>query len=218
MKCQTRTPWGKRSRLILRRRFTTGHDRSWGLAFATRSPGEGSGLGEITHSLGHSPQRQAATGSPAGHGWERTLARGLPLTPPMETNRLSGHHRILLVEDDKLERMNLTLVLGREGFDLDVAANAAEAYALLAHGHYELVLTDIGLPDGSGLGVLHAAKRADAQTKVVLVTGSQSSLTQEAARAGGAESLILKPFALATILATVRGLMGRDARAATTDS
>jgi len=136
----------------------------------------------------------------------------------METNRLAGHHRILLVEDDKLERMNLTLVLGREGFDLDVAANAAEAYALLAHGHYELVLTDIGLPDGSGFEVLLAAKRADAETKVVLVTGSQSSLTQEAARAGGAESLILKPFALATILATVRGLMGSGARAGTTDS
>jgi len=136
----------------------------------------------------------------------------------METDRLAGRHRILLVEDDKLERMNLTLVLGREGFDLDVAANAAEAYALLAHEHYELVLTDIGLPDGSGLEILQAAKRADAGTKVVLVTGSQSSMTPEAARVGGAESLILKPFALATILATVRDLMGSGARAGITDS
>ena len=136
----------------------------------------------------------------------------------METNRLAGHHRILLVEDDKLERMNLTLVLGREGFDLDVAANATEAYALLAHEHYELVLTDIGLPDGSGFEVLRAAKRADAGTKVVLVTGSQTSVTQESARVGGAESLILKPFALATILATVRGLVGANARVGTTDS
>jgi len=136
----------------------------------------------------------------------------------METNRLAGRHRILLVEDDKLERMNLTLVLGREGFDLDVAANATEAYALLAHEHYELVLTDIGLPDGSGFEILQAAKRADAGTKVVLVTGSQSSMTAEEARIGGAESLILKPFALATILATVRGLVGANARVGTTDS
>ena len=136
----------------------------------------------------------------------------------METNRLAGRRRILLVEDDKLERMNLTLVLGREGFDLDVAANATEAYALLAHEHYELVLTDIGLPDGSGFEILQAAKRADAGTKVVLVTGSQSSMTAEEARIGGAESLILKPFALATILATVRGLVGANARVGTTDS
>lgn len=107
--------------------------------------------------------------------------------------------------------MNLTLVLGREGFHLDVAANATEAYALLAHEHYELVLTDIGLPDGNGFEVLHAAKRADATTKVVLVTGSQSSVSPEEARAKGAASLILKPFALATVLETVRGLLGTDA-------
>lgn len=125
----------------------------------------------------------------------------------MDAKRPTGPHRILLVEDDKLERMNLTLVLGREGFALDVAANATEAYALLAHEHYELVLTDIGLPDGNGFEVLYAAKRADAATKVVLVTGSQSSVSQEEAKVEGAESLILKPFALATILDLVRGLV-----------
>jgi DNA-binding response OmpR family regulator len=131
----------------------------------------------------------------------------------METNALMVHRRILLVEDDRLERMNLTLVLGREGFNLDVAANATEAYALLAGEHYELVLTDIGLPDGDGFEVLHAAKRVDATTKVVLVTGSPSAVTQEQALLQGAESLLLKPFALATIIETVRGLMGVGARA-----
>jgi two-component system response regulator BasR len=131
----------------------------------------------------------------------------------MGTNALVARRRILLVEDDRLERMNLTLVLGREGFDLDVAANAAEAFALLAGGHYELILTDIGLPDGTGFEVLHAAKRADATTKVVLVTGSQTAVTPEQARVEGADSLLLKPFALATILETVRGLMGVGARA-----
>jgi DNA-binding response OmpR family regulator len=139
-----------------------------------------------------------------------TLARRLPTSCSMDPIGPAGHQRILLVEDDKLERMNLTLVLGREGFELDVAANATEAYALLAHGHYDLVLTDIGLPDGNGFEVLHAAKRADATTKVVLVTGSQSSISPEEARVGGAESLLLKPFALATILEIVRGLMGTD--------
>jgi DNA-binding response OmpR family regulator len=136
----------------------------------------------------------------------------------MGTARLPGRHRILLVEDDKLERMNLTLVLGREGFDLDVATNATEAYELLAHGRYELVLTDIGLPDGTGFEVLHEAKRLDAATKVVLVTGSQTTLKPEDARVEGAESLILKPFALATLLDAVRGLMGPDSRTGTTDS
>jgi DNA-binding response OmpR family regulator len=135
----------------------------------------------------------------------------------MLPNGPAGRHRLLLVEDDRLERMNLTLVLGRDGFAVDVAANAAEACALLASERYDLVLTDIGLPDGSGYDVLQAAKHADPATKVVLVTGSQSSATPELAKVGGADSLILKPFALATILAMVRGLVGSDRRAGTTD-
>jgi len=136
----------------------------------------------------------------------------------MEPQGPAGRERILLVEDDRLERMNLTLVLGREGFALDVAENAAEAFKLLALTHYDLVLTDIGLPDGTGFDVLHAAKHADPGTPVVLVTGSQSYLSPEAAATQGAQSLILKPFAFATLLATVRDLVGRQPLPGTTDS
>ena len=142
----------------------------------------------------------------------------MPPVLEMETRGPAGGERILLVEDDRLERMNLTLVLGREGFTLDVAENAKDACALLAFTHYDLVLTDIGLPDGTGFDVLHAAKHAHPGTPVVLVTGSQSSVTQETAATEGAQSLILKPFAFATLLATVRDLVGRVPLPGTTDS
>ncbi len=112
--------------------------------------------------------------------------------------------RILLVEDDRLVRMNLALVLGREGYALDMAVCAAEAYELLDHGHYDLILADIGLPDESGLEVLHAVKRSDPSTRVVLVTGSENPPTQEQAALHGAECLLFKPFSLADLLATVR--------------
>ena len=112
--------------------------------------------------------------------------------------------RILLVEDDRLVRMNLALVLGREGYALDMAVCAAEAYELLDHGHYHLILADIGLPDESGLEVLHAVKRSDPSTRVVLVTGSENPPTPEQAMLEGAECLLLKPFALADLLTMVR--------------
>lgn len=112
--------------------------------------------------------------------------------------------RVLLVDDDRLVRMNLSLTLCREGYELDVATCAAEAFAFLGEHHYELVLTDIGLPDESGFEVLRAAKRADPETKVILVTGSQSWITPEKAVVEGAETLILKPFALAELLDAVR--------------
>lgn len=112
--------------------------------------------------------------------------------------------RILLVEDDRLVRMNLALVLGREGYALDLAVCAAEAYELLDHGHYDLILADIGLPDESGLEVLHAVKRSDPSTRVVLVTGCENPPTPEQAMLEGAECLLLKPFALADLLTMVR--------------
>ena len=130
---------------------------------------------------------------------------------------MGNHPKVLLVEDDRLERMNLTLVLRREGFDLDVAACAADAYGFIGRGHYEVVVTDIGLPDESGWEVLHAAKRADPLTKVLLVTGSQSQVTVAQAKSEGAESLILKPFALALLIATVREMIASGAQARALD-
>jgi len=114
--------------------------------------------------------------------------------------------KVLVVEDDRLERMNLSHVLVREGFDLSVAATAAEAYSFLVRERFEVVLTDIGLPDESGFEVLHAAKRVDPETKVVLLTGSQTTLTPEQATGEGAAFLLLKPFALADLILAVRRL------------
>lgn len=119
---------------------------------------------------------------------------------------MAEHPKILLVEDDRLLRMDLALVLGREGFDLDTADCAAAAMDLLAHRHYALVLSDIGLPDESGFEVLHAAKRADPRTKVVLVTGSQSGASADEIKVDGVETVLLKPFTLAHLVDTVRRL------------
>ena len=79
-----------------------------------------------------------------------------------------------MVEDDRLLRMDLALVLGREGFELDEACSAKEAFDLLEHHCYAIVLTDVKLPDRSGFEVLDAAKRSDPATKVVLVSCSHA--------------------------------------------
>jgi CheY-like chemotaxis protein len=138
--------------------------------------------------------------------WRRSCLQNGRCTPEATRgdDRMGCRPKILLVEDDRLIRMGLALVLGREGYELDMAVCAADAYALLGRNHYELILADIGLPDESGLEVLHAAKRTHPSTKVVLVTGSQGSLTPEQAAVEGAEWLLLKPFALAELLETVR--------------
>lgn len=117
--------------------------------------------------------------------------------------------RVLAVDDDKLVRMNLSLTLGRQGLAVDVAATAAEARSLLCGHHYDLVLTDVGLPDGDGFEILGAARILDPEAKVILVTGSQTHITPGDAAAAGALGIILKPFRLVDLIDEVRRALGR---------
>ena len=65
--------------------------------------------------------------------------------------------RILAVDDERLIRMSLRHVLHREGFDVDTARTGAEAIALLRDHTYDLVYTDLELPDLDGREVLRRA-------------------------------------------------------------
>lgn len=126
---------------------------------------------------------------------------------------MGGPPRILVVEDDRLLRMDVSLVLRREGYDLEVASGAEEAFLLLRDRRFALVLTDVRLWDGCGFDVLQAAKRSDPSTRVVLVTCSHSVDPGGPGDLQGAESILLKPFALADLLATVRRFVEPESRA-----
>ena len=126
---------------------------------------------------------------------------------------MGGPPRILVVEDDRLLRMDVSLVLRREGYDLEVASGAEEAFRLLRDRRFALVLTDVLLPDGCGFDVLQAAKRYDPSTRVVLVTCSHAVDAGGMPDPQGAESILLKPFALADLLATGRRLVTPESRA-----
>lgn len=108
--------------------------------------------------------------------------------------------RILAVDDDKLIRMNLGLMLGQAGFEIDVASDAAEARAMLDAHHYALLVVDFALPDGTGLDVLREARRLDPETKAIMITGSTTGLSVEDVARAGAEALLMKPFKLHDLL------------------
>jgi two-component system response regulator PilR (NtrC family) len=113
-------------------------------------------------------------------------------------------NRALVVDDDRLVRMNTRLVLEREGWLVDEAGSVAEALLLLeAHG-YEVVISDIMLPDGDGLDLLRHLRDACPDTAVVLMTGSSNGLSAEAAVNAGAAALLEKPFPLGALMDEVR--------------
>jgi DNA-binding NtrC family response regulator len=103
--------------------------------------------------------------------------------------------RILIVDDEPELLVILREFLGGE-FELEEAATGSEALEMLARGAFALVLTDINLPGADGIAVLRAAKAADPETEVIMLTGNASTMTAIEALRDGAYDYLAKPFDL----------------------
>jgi DNA-binding NtrC family response regulator len=100
---------------------------------------------------------------------------------------------ILLVEDKDSLRRVLRLTLEHAGYTVAECADAREAAAEIARAPYRLVLTDLRMPHGSGLDVLHAARAADADVPVVVMTAYGSIDEAVQAMKDGAHDFLQKP-------------------------
>jgi two-component system response regulator PilR (NtrC family) len=101
---------------------------------------------------------------------------------------------ILVVDDERSVREFLSIYLKRAGHRVELAASAAEARAAMAAHAFDLVITDLRMPDGTGLDVLDASKRLHPDTQVVVVTAYATAETAIAAMKAGAYDYLLKPF------------------------
>jgi DNA-binding NtrC family response regulator len=100
---------------------------------------------------------------------------------------------ILLVEDKDSLRRVLRLTLEHAGYTVSECADAREAAAEIARAPYRLVLTDLRMPHGSGLDVLRAARAADADVPVVVMTAYGSIDEAVQAMKDGAHDFLQKP-------------------------
>ena len=123
--------------------------------------------------------------------------------------------RLLVVEDeeDLVEAIRIGLV--RAGYAVDVALDATDAEQKLQVNTYDLVLLDLNLPDGDGFELCRSIRQGELEG-----TGLQARILMLTARGGltdrvrgldeGADDYLVKPFALAELLARVRALLRRD--------
>ena len=122
--------------------------------------------------------------------------------------------RLLVVEDrDSLRRM-LERALGGEGYRVDTAADGGAAVASLEAARYDLVLTDLKLPGGSGLEVVRACRAAAPPVPVVVMTAYGTVGAAVEAMKLGAADFLEKPVELDDLFALVGGLLGEAAGAA----
>lgn len=103
-------------------------------------------------------------------------------------------HRILIIEDDVPFCQMLELFLKRKSFAIDATFSATEAKKRLQNQKYDLILTDLRLPDQDGLSLVSEFKRDFPDTPVVLMTGYSDINTAVKAMKNGAADYISKPF------------------------
>lgn len=111
--------------------------------------------------------------------------------------------KILVVDDDKLVRNFLVEALQRKGFDAWMAENGKTALNMLRETSFDIVLTDLKLPDINGLEVLKCAKELHPFTTVIVITGFGTIENAVQAMQMGAYNYILKPFPFEVVEALI---------------
>jgi signal transduction histidine kinase len=107
--------------------------------------------------------------------------------------------QILLVESEGMIRTATARLLRRWGHQISDASGGIEALQMFQPGAYDLVLSDLGMPDMNGWELLQQIKRRDPEVLTVLMTGWGRQATQEEARARGVDFIVEKPFDQATL-------------------
>ena len=114
---------------------------------------------------------------------------------------------VLLIEDHETTRITLAGVLEREGCKVVAVASAGAGREKLREEEFDLILTDLRLPDGDGMEILEETKRLSAGSPVILITGHGSEETAVQAMKKGAFNYLSKPLDLNRLRAEIESAL-----------
>jgi len=120
---------------------------------------------------------------------------------------------ILLVEDDLSIAENVILALARDGLDCRHVALAGEALAQLRAGGLDLVILDVGLPDGNGFDLCRTL-RGFSDIPVIFLTARTDEIDRVVGLEIGADDYVPKPFSPRELAARVKSILRRSRRSA----
>ena len=115
---------------------------------------------------------------------------------------------ILLVEDDKSLNQGITLKLKKEGYRVSSAFSLEEAEELFASAAWDLLICDVGLPDGSGLDFCRRVRQVS-DVFILFLTALDSEIDMVTAYDLGADDYITKPFNPLELVARVKSQLRR---------
>jgi DNA-binding NtrC family response regulator len=111
----------------------------------------------------------------------------------MTENATRTGGRILVVDDDEFVCSSLKWLLADEGYDVETASDGKSALGVLSRQAFDLVLTDLMMPDVDGMAVLRETKRISPHTAVIILTGYGTLEAAMSALKEGAYDFLTKP-------------------------
>ncbi len=118
--------------------------------------------------------------------------------------------RILVVDDEPAVRESLRRALSLEGYNVELAADGAEALdAIGAQSEPDAILLDVLMPHVDGLEVARRLRAKGVRTPILMLTARDEVQDRVAGLDAGADDYVVKPFALEELLARIRALLRR---------
>jgi len=117
--------------------------------------------------------------------------------------------RILLVEDDTALRGALEELLCREGYDVIKASNVSSARSVM-NSEVDLIMLDVGLPDGDGVSLCRQWRDEGVQTPILFLTAKDEELDVVRGLDAGGNDYVTKPFRMQELLSRIRALLRRN--------
>ncbi|HWY24247.1 MAG TPA: response regulator [Nevskia sp.] len=114
--------------------------------------------------------------------------------------------RILVVDDEPAIRRLLRSTLGVHDYSILEAASVAEALEVLGREKVELIILDLGLPDGDGLDVIRQL-RPDSQVPIIVLSSRDDERGKVEALDAGADDYVTKPFGVEELVARIRAAL-----------
>jgi DNA-binding NtrC family response regulator len=111
---------------------------------------------------------------------------------------------VLVIDDEEIVRISCQRALGPEGFNVDVASDGIEGLELLRQKAYDVVLTDLKMPNMDGMEVLEQINELMPGAKVIVITGYSTIETAVKAIKMGAYNYVEKPFTPDGLLEAVK--------------
>jgi DNA-binding NtrC family response regulator len=100
------------------------------------------------------------------------------------------------------------MIFKASGIDAQSSGSGAAARALLAEGRFDVIVSDVRMPDGDGVELLARLRASGDRTPFVFMTG-YATIDAAQAKALGAAGFLRKPFEMSDFLSTVRAAVGR---------